>query len=52
MEESELVDPIAKETWEKIAERAAKNTQIYNQIFGCYPSDEITNRKELQEKRK
>lgn len=46
-----MIDPICKATWEMIAERALSNTQLYRQIFGCYPDDTMTTRRKIEEVR-
>ena len=49
--DEECADPLAESTWEAIALRAANNTLLFRKIFGCYPDDQITQRKQIQQKR-
>lgn len=34
-------DPVRLDTWFKIQEHAMKNTQIFENVFGCLPSDAV-----------
>ena len=38
-----LDDPVSKEFFSLVVSRAESNTQIYHDIFGCYPDDAYTN---------
>lgn len=38
----ELNDPLDKNVLEKIENNARRNTEIYRQVFRCYPDDEIS----------
>ena len=44
-----LDDPVSNELFSLIVSRANSNTQIYHDIFGCYPDDAYTNFKILKE---
>ena len=49
--DEECVDPLAKQTWEAVARRAASNTVIFRKIFGCYPDDNMTKKKQIEEEK-
>lgn len=51
MTEEEVFDPISDQTYDLIVNRAAKNTKLYRKIFGCYPDDEMTTRKDIELKK-
>lgn len=37
----EVVDPLSFELQDKMREIAKRNTQIYREVFACYPDDEV-----------
>ena len=44
-----LDDPVSNQLFSLIVSRANSNTQIYRDIFGCYPDDTYTNFNKLKE---
>ena len=44
-----LDDPVSKELFSLIVSRANSNTQIYHDIFGCYPDDSYNNMNMLKQ---
>ena len=44
-----LDDPVSNELFSLIVSRANSNTQIYRDIFGCYPDDTYTNFNRLKD---
>ncbi|POM59627.1 PhosphoLipase D, Pi-PXPH-PLD [Phytophthora palmivora] len=37
------IDPVSKDAWFSMQEQAMANHQIYDSVFGCLPSDSVTN---------
>ncbi|EAR88634.2 phospholipase d1 (macronuclear) [Tetrahymena thermophila SB210] len=46
--ESEAEDPLNPQLLSLISERAKKNTEIYREVFRCYPDDQVTYLNQLE----
>lgn len=51
-EDAEVEDPLSPAMWEEIERRKSTNTEIYREIFGCYPDSTVPNTSDLEMKRK
>lgn len=47
-----LMDPLNDNFYETVKKRARKNTEVYRDIFNCYPDDTMKNFKEIPKKPK
>ena len=52
IDNSILDDPVSNDLFNFMNSRARRNTQIYHDLFSCYPDDAYTNYKLLEEARK
>lgn len=47
--ESESIDYFNDDVWYSIIEISKKNHNVYREIFGCYPDDQMTSFKKMRE---
>ena len=47
-----LFDPLSDELWEKLNSTAKKNTEIYRELWNCYPDDNMKKFTDLEEVKK
>ena len=45
----EAEDFLNEEVWQKIRKKSRKNTEVYREVFGCYPDDTMRTLKEIEE---
>ena len=50
--DSILDDPVSDQLFSLIKERARKNTEIYHEIFACYPHDSFVSYQSLKDAQK
>uniref|UniRef100_A0A915HJC1 Uncharacterized protein n=1 Tax=Romanomermis culicivorax TaxID=13658 RepID=A0A915HJC1_ROMCU len=48
LEGLDLDDPISEKFWTNFKATAVKNTQIHDEVFKCYPSDNVKNWEDLK----
>lgn len=41
LSDEEVADFMSDEMWTNIEKRASRNTEIYSEVFGCYPDDKM-----------
>jgi len=49
LSEEEVIDPITDEFTQKMNERIKTNTEVYREVFACYPDDTMKTYKEVEE---